>query len=106
LELDLTYAPLTITTQQPTEHELDLLFKAMYDDYIGSQLSAATRTALAAQAPQVLHTLTTSITTADIAPTPSNSSSQASNISKTSQDVDELKPQQQHAQQQDNQAPL
>nr|GEU62983.1 hypothetical protein [Tanacetum cinerariifolium] len=35
--LDLTYAPSTITTQKPTEHELDLLFKAMYDDYIGGQ---------------------------------------------------------------------
>nr|GEZ84184.1 retrovirus-related Pol polyprotein from transposon TNT 1-94 [Tanacetum cinerariifolium] len=33
--LDLTYAPSTITTQQPTEVELDLLFEAMYDDYIG-----------------------------------------------------------------------
>ncbi|GKA05603.1 putative ribonuclease H-like domain-containing protein [Tanacetum coccineum] len=33
--LDLTYAPSTITTQKPTEHDLDLLFKAMYDDYIG-----------------------------------------------------------------------
>ncbi|GKC42379.1 integrase, catalytic region, zinc finger, CCHC-type containing protein, partial [Tanacetum coccineum] len=32
--LDLTYAPSTITTQQPTERELDLLFEAMYDDYI------------------------------------------------------------------------
>nr|GEZ66985.1 ribonuclease H-like domain-containing protein [Tanacetum cinerariifolium] len=34
-ELNLTYAPSTITSQQPTEGELDLLFKAMYDDYIG-----------------------------------------------------------------------
>nr|GFA42776.1 retrovirus-related Pol polyprotein from transposon TNT 1-94 [Tanacetum cinerariifolium] len=33
--LDLTYAPSTITTQQPTEGELDLLFEAMYDDFIG-----------------------------------------------------------------------
>ncbi|GJU18178.1 retrovirus-related pol polyprotein from transposon TNT 1-94 [Tanacetum coccineum] len=46
--LELTYAPSTITTQQPTERELDLLFEAMYDDYIGGQPSAATRTALAA----------------------------------------------------------
>nr|GFA67086.1 putative RNA-directed DNA polymerase [Tanacetum cinerariifolium] len=30
--LDLTYAPSTITTQQPSECELDLLFQAMYDD--------------------------------------------------------------------------
>ncbi|GJW39959.1 retrotransposon protein, putative, ty1-copia subclass, partial [Tanacetum coccineum] len=28
LGLDLTYAPSTITTQQPTKHELDLLFEA------------------------------------------------------------------------------
>nr|GFB86129.1 hypothetical protein [Tanacetum cinerariifolium] len=38
--LDLTYAPSTITTQQPTEGELDLLFEAMYDDYFGGQPSA------------------------------------------------------------------
>nr|GEV08374.1 hypothetical protein [Tanacetum cinerariifolium] len=47
--LDLTYAPSTITTQQPTKHKLDLLFEAMYDDYIGGQPSAAPRTVLAAQ---------------------------------------------------------
>nr|GEW32257.1 hypothetical protein [Tanacetum cinerariifolium] len=39
--LDLTYAPSTITTQQPTEGELDQLFKSMYDDYIGGQPSTA-----------------------------------------------------------------
>nr|GFA90072.1 hypothetical protein [Tanacetum cinerariifolium] len=38
--LDLTYAPSTITTQQPTEGELDLLFEAMYEDYFGGQPSA------------------------------------------------------------------
>ncbi|GJT77786.1 retrovirus-related pol polyprotein from transposon TNT 1-94 [Tanacetum coccineum] len=43
--LDLTYAPSTITTQKPTEGELDLLFEAMYDDYIGGQPSSAPRTA-------------------------------------------------------------
>nr|GEV80099.1 Gag-Pol polyprotein [Tanacetum cinerariifolium] len=47
--LDLTYAPLTITTQQPTEGELDLLFEAMHDDYIGGQPLATPRTNLAAQ---------------------------------------------------------
>ncbi|GJR86951.1 retrovirus-related pol polyprotein from transposon TNT 1-94 [Tanacetum coccineum] len=52
--LDLTYAPLTITTQQPTKGELDLLFEAMYDDHIGGQPSVAPRTVSAAQAPQVL----------------------------------------------------
>ncbi|GKA73079.1 retrovirus-related pol polyprotein from transposon TNT 1-94 [Tanacetum coccineum] len=50
--LDLTYAPSTITTQQPTEGELDILFEAMYDDHIGGQLSATPRTILASQAPQ------------------------------------------------------
>nr|GFB97066.1 retrovirus-related Pol polyprotein from transposon TNT 1-94 [Tanacetum cinerariifolium] len=38
--LDLTYAPSTITKQQPTEGKLDLLFEAMYDDYFGGQPSA------------------------------------------------------------------
>nr|GEV81940.1 hypothetical protein [Tanacetum cinerariifolium] len=60
--LDLTYAPSTITTQQPTEGELDLLFEAMYDDYINT------------------------------APTLTNSSSLATNIPITSRDVDELNP--------------
>nr|GEU83027.1 putative RNA-directed DNA polymerase [Tanacetum cinerariifolium] len=94
--LDLTYASLTITTQKPTERELDLLFEAMYDDYIGGQPSAATRTALAAQAPQVLQTLTESTTIAHTTPTLTNSSSQATNILNTSQDVDKLETQQQH----------
>ncbi|GJX08484.1 retrovirus-related pol polyprotein from transposon TNT 1-94 [Tanacetum coccineum] len=43
-ELDLTYAPSTITPQQPTKGELDLLFEAIYDDHIGGQPSAAPRT--------------------------------------------------------------
>nr|GEV93502.1 retrovirus-related Pol polyprotein from transposon TNT 1-94 [Tanacetum cinerariifolium] len=50
--LDLTYAPSTITMQQPTEGELDLLFEAMYDDYIGGQQSATARTVSPAQEPQ------------------------------------------------------
>nr|GEX98003.1 integrase, catalytic region, zinc finger, CCHC-type, peptidase aspartic, catalytic [Tanacetum cinerariifolium] len=50
--LDLTYAPSTIKTQQPSEGELDLLFEAMYDDYIGGQQSANARTIPPAQEPQ------------------------------------------------------
>nr|GEW45963.1 integrase, catalytic region, zinc finger, CCHC-type, peptidase aspartic, catalytic [Tanacetum cinerariifolium] len=50
--LDLTYAPSTITMQQPTEGELDLLFEAMDDDYIGGQPSATGRTVMPAQEPQ------------------------------------------------------
>nr|GEY36364.1 retrovirus-related Pol polyprotein from transposon TNT 1-94 [Tanacetum cinerariifolium] len=49
--LDITYAPSTITSHKPTEHELDLLSETIYYDYIGGQPSAATRTAPAAQAP-------------------------------------------------------
>nr|GEZ53202.1 retrotransposon protein, putative, unclassified [Tanacetum cinerariifolium] len=52
LGLDLTYAPSTITTQQPSEGELDLLFEAMYDDYIGGQPLDIARTVLAAQTRQ------------------------------------------------------
>nr|GEW67538.1 hypothetical protein [Tanacetum cinerariifolium] len=51
--LDLTYPLSTITTQQPSEGELVLLFEAMYDDYIGGQPSATARTVSAAQEPQV-----------------------------------------------------
>nr|GFC31483.1 retrovirus-related Pol polyprotein from transposon TNT 1-94 [Tanacetum cinerariifolium] len=73
--LDLTYAPSTITTQQPSEGEVDLMFEAMYDDFIGGQPSAAQRTVLANQAQQVHQTSMTSTSIADSAPTPTNSSS-------------------------------
>nr|GEW26023.1 hypothetical protein [Tanacetum cinerariifolium] len=88
--LDLTYAPSTIATQKPTEGKLDLLFEAMYDDYIGGQPSATGRTIPPAQEPQVRQSSTASTTIADTAPTPTNSPSLATNISITSQDVDEL----------------
>nr|GFB24718.1 hypothetical protein [Tanacetum cinerariifolium] len=51
--LDLTYATSIITTQQPSEGELDLLFKAMYDDFISGQPSATLRTVPAVQEHQV-----------------------------------------------------
>nr|GFA67730.1 integrase, catalytic region, zinc finger, CCHC-type, peptidase aspartic, catalytic [Tanacetum cinerariifolium] len=54
--LDLTYAPSSITMQQPSEGELDLLFEAIYDDYIGGKLSATARTVLPAQEPHVRQT--------------------------------------------------
>ncbi|GJR84459.1 retrovirus-related pol polyprotein from transposon TNT 1-94, partial [Tanacetum coccineum] len=104
--LDLTYALLTITTQKPTEGDLDLLFEAIYDDYLGCQPSAAPRTVPNAHAPLVLQNTTTSTAIADSAPTPTNSSSQSPNTPNTSQDVDELETQQQHVQQQDNEALL
>nr|GFB08458.1 retrovirus-related Pol polyprotein from transposon TNT 1-94 [Tanacetum cinerariifolium] len=88
--LDLTYAPSTITKKQPTEGELDLLFEAMYDDYFGGQPSATVENVLPAQEPQVRQTSTASTTSADNVPIPTNSSSHATNIPITSQDVDEL----------------
>nr|GFD08728.1 hypothetical protein [Tanacetum cinerariifolium] len=78
--LDLTYAPSTITTQQPSEGELDLLFEA------------TVRTVSPAQEPQVLQSSTASTTIADTAPIPTNSSFHAINILISSQDVDELNP--------------
>nr|GEZ62295.1 hypothetical protein [Tanacetum cinerariifolium] len=70
--LDLTYAPSTITTQQPSE--------------------ATARTVPPAQEPQVRQSSTASTTIADTAAIPTNSSSLATNIPITSQDVDELNP--------------
>nr|GEY67201.1 retrovirus-related Pol polyprotein from transposon TNT 1-94 [Tanacetum cinerariifolium] len=66
--LDLTYALSTITTQQPTEGELDLPFEAMYDDFIGGQPSTASRTVLAAQAHQVRQALIQPETVAENVP--------------------------------------
>nr|GEU70472.1 hypothetical protein [Tanacetum cinerariifolium] len=90
--LDLTYAPSTITTQQPSEGELALLIEAMYNDYIGGQSSATARTVLAVQEPKVRQTSTTSTSIADTVPTPTNSSSHVTNIPITAQDVNELNP--------------
>nr|GEZ72052.1 Gag-Pol polyprotein [Tanacetum cinerariifolium] len=74
------------------QSELDLLFEAMYDDYIGGQPSATARTIPPAQEPQVRQTSTVSTTIADTVPIPTNSSTLATNIIITSQDVDELNP--------------
>nr|GEZ02823.1 hypothetical protein [Tanacetum cinerariifolium] len=90
--LDLTYAPSTITKQQPTEGELDLLFEAINDDYFGGEPSATVETLPPAQEPQVRQMSTASTTIADNVPIPTNSSSHATNILITSQDVDELNP--------------
>nr|GFD34833.1 hypothetical protein [Tanacetum cinerariifolium] len=73
LGLDLTYAPSTITTQQPTKGEFDLLFEAMYDDYFGGQTSANVENVPTVQEPQVRQTSTASTTIADNIPIPTNS---------------------------------
>nr|GFC17361.1 retrovirus-related Pol polyprotein from transposon TNT 1-94 [Tanacetum cinerariifolium] len=72
------------------------LLEAMYDDFIGSQPSAAQRIVMAAQAHQVRQTSMTSTSIAETAPTPTNSSSQATNFPNTSHDVDGLRTQQHH----------
>nr|GFC14595.1 hypothetical protein [Tanacetum cinerariifolium] len=92
LELNLTYAPSTITKQQPTEGELDLLFETMYDDYFGGQPSVIVENVSPAQEPQVRQTSTASTTIVDNILIPTNSSSHATNIPITSQDVNELNP--------------
>nr|GFB03300.1 hypothetical protein [Tanacetum cinerariifolium] len=84
------YAPSTITKQQPTEGELDLLFEAMYDNYLGGQPSATVENVPPAQEPHVRQTSTASTTIADNVPNLTNSFSHATNILITSQDVDEL----------------
>nr|GEW18700.1 retrovirus-related Pol polyprotein from transposon TNT 1-94 [Tanacetum cinerariifolium] len=84
---DISFLHVFGTLYYPTNDREDiekLGAKAMHDDYISAQPSAATRTAMAAQAPQVLQTLMASTTTSDITPTPTNSSSQATNIPTTS----------------------
>nr|GFA83552.1 putative ribonuclease H-like domain-containing protein [Tanacetum cinerariifolium] len=68
--LDLTYALSTITTQQPSECELDLLFEAMYDDYIGGQPSATAKNVSPTQEPQVRQSSMASTTIANTAPIP------------------------------------
>nr|GFD26765.1 hypothetical protein [Tanacetum cinerariifolium] len=67
-------------TQQPTEGELELLFKALYDDYFGGQPSATVENVPPAQEPQVRQTSTASTRIADNVPIPTNSSSHATNI--------------------------
>nr|GFD32705.1 hypothetical protein [Tanacetum cinerariifolium] len=43
-ELELTYAPSTITPQRPSEHDLDILFEPLHNEYLGGRPSEAPRT--------------------------------------------------------------
>nr|GEU81241.1 ribonuclease H-like domain-containing protein [Tanacetum cinerariifolium] len=47
-ELELTYAPSTITPQRPSERDLDILFEPLHNEYLCGQPSEAPRTILAA----------------------------------------------------------
>nr|GFC72536.1 hypothetical protein [Tanacetum cinerariifolium] len=42
-ELELTYAPSTITPQRPSEHNLDILFESLHNEYLGGRPSEAPR---------------------------------------------------------------
>nr|GEY87318.1 retrovirus-related Pol polyprotein from transposon TNT 1-94 [Tanacetum cinerariifolium] len=72
---------------------------------VGMGVGATARTVPAAQEPQVRQTSMASTSIADTTPTPTNSSSLATNLPNSSQDVDKLNSQQ-HVQQQGNQAHL
>nr|GEW19646.1 uncharacterized mitochondrial protein AtMg00810-like [Tanacetum cinerariifolium] len=95
-ELELTYAPSTITPQRPSERDLDILFEPLHNEYLGGRPSEAPRTIPAAPVLQNLQAPTASMSIQDSAPVPSNSS----NTLVSSHNVDE--PSQQHAQQQRN----
>ncbi|GKA39314.1 retrovirus-related pol polyprotein from transposon TNT 1-94 [Tanacetum coccineum] len=90
--LDLTYASSTITTQQPTEGELDLLFEAMrmmiyWCQPISPKTDSAAQSTSSSSDSKNQRKLQNNSRTA---PTPTNSSPQATNFPNTSPDVDEL----------------
>nr|GEX23839.1 retrovirus-related Pol polyprotein from transposon TNT 1-94 [Tanacetum cinerariifolium] len=98
-ELELTYAPSKITPQRPSEHDLNIPFEPLHNEYLGGRPSAAPRIIPAAPVIQNLQAPTTSMSFQDSAPTPTNSS----NTPVSSHNVDEQS--QQHAQQQRNLTP-
>nr|GEU75311.1 hypothetical protein [Tanacetum cinerariifolium] len=95
-ELELTYAPSTITPKRPSERDLDILFKLLHNEYLGGRPSEAPRTIPAALVLQNLQAPTASISIQDSAPAPASSS----NTPISSHNVDA--PSQQHDQQQRN----
>nr|GEZ76404.1 integrase, catalytic region, zinc finger, CCHC-type, peptidase aspartic, catalytic [Tanacetum cinerariifolium] len=95
-ELELTYAPSTITPWRPSEHDLDILFEPMHNDYLGGRPTEAPRAIPAAPVVQNLQAPSASMSFQDSAPVPTNSS----NTLVSSHNVDMTS--QQHAQQQRN----
>nr|GEY55777.1 retrovirus-related Pol polyprotein from transposon TNT 1-94 [Tanacetum cinerariifolium] len=98
-ELELTYAPSTITPQRPSERDLDILFEPLHNEYLGGRPSEAPRTIPAAPVIQNLQAPTASMSFQDSAPTPTNSS----NTPVSSHNVNA--PSQQHIQHQRNLTP-
>nr|GFB43344.1 retrovirus-related Pol polyprotein from transposon TNT 1-94 [Tanacetum cinerariifolium] len=98
-ELELTYAPSTITPQRPSERDLDILFEPLHNEYLGGRPSVAPRAIHAAFVLQNLQAPTASMSFQDSTPVPSNSL----NTPVSSHNVDATS--QQHAQQQRNLTP-
>nr|GEU84425.1 putative ribonuclease H-like domain-containing protein [Tanacetum cinerariifolium] len=98
-ELELTYAPSTITPQRPSERDLDILFEPFHNEYLGGRLSTVPRAIPTALVLQNLHALTARMSFQDSSPAPTNSS----NTPVSSHNVDA--PSQQHAQQLRNLTP-
>nr|GEV84423.1 hypothetical protein [Tanacetum cinerariifolium] len=99
-ELELTYAPLTITPQRPSERDLDILFEPLHNEYLGGRPSEAPRTVPVDPMLQNLQAPTASMSIQDSASAPTNSS----NTPVSSHNVDASS--QQHAQQQRNLTPF
>nr|GEY81551.1 hypothetical protein [Tanacetum cinerariifolium] len=98
-ELELTYASSIITPQRPSEHDLDILFEPLHNEYLGGRPSKAPRTIPGAPVLQNLQAPTACKSFQDSASAPTNSS----NTPVSSHNVD--KQSQQHAQQQRNLTP-
>nr|GEU98288.1 hypothetical protein [Tanacetum cinerariifolium] len=69
-ELELTYAPLTITPQRPSERDLDILFEPFHNEYLGGRPSKVPRTIPTAPVLQNLQAPTASMSIQESAPTP------------------------------------
>nr|GEV53998.1 hypothetical protein [Tanacetum cinerariifolium] len=98
-ELELTYAPSTITPQRPSKRNLDILFEPLRNEYLGGRPAEAPRVIPAAPVVQNLQAPTASMSFQDSAPVPTNSS----NTLVSSHNVDATS--QQNAQQQRNLTP-
>nr|GEV85383.1 putative RNA-directed DNA polymerase [Tanacetum cinerariifolium] len=72
-ELELTYAPSTITPQRPSERDLDILFEPLHNEYLGGRPSEAARIIIAAPVLQNLQAPIVSMSIQDSALVPTNS---------------------------------
>nr|GEZ84334.1 hypothetical protein [Tanacetum cinerariifolium] len=87
-ELELTYAPSTITLQSPCEQDLDILFEPLHNEYLGGRPLEVPRTIHVAPVLQNLQSPTASMSFQDSAPVPTNSSNtpvSSHNVEATSQ---------------------